>query len=164
MEEYFKAKLKELHSGPIKIHEVHLDIIHSHNSLISDGYNITNFNDIGFVVAYIFIDINLSWEQKINVLFHEYGHVVHKQTLGNNEIMRIKRKSEDEWNVLAVFEAFKYQLNQIRIIAETEDISLLFNLMKRLEVRSKEDSELYKIALKKLMSENIWQVCVKLIQ
>lgn len=165
MEEYFKAKLNELHSESIKIHEVHLDIIHSHNSSISDGYNITFFNQNGFVVAYILIDNKLSWEQKINILFHEYGHVVHKQNLGNDGIMKIKRKGDLEWYVLAEFEAYKYQLLKIKELEEEGKFKLLSNLINELEgIASNEPNEAYKNAAVNLMATDLWQEALSILK
>lgn len=165
MEDYFKAKLKELHSESIKIHEVHLDIIHSHNSLIVDGYNKTFFNADGLVVAYIFIDNKLSWEQKINVLFHEYGHVIHKQSLGNHEIMQIKRKSDFDWNVLAEFEAFKYQLIKIKELEEEGKFNMLSNLINELEgIASNEPNEAYRNAAVNLMATDLWQESLSVVK
>lgn len=110
----------------------------------------------------ILIDCSLETELKLNVLLHELGHLKYWQSLGCDQLSRLKENG-DNWVILNEFNAFKFQLHKVYEIALEYESSILENTMNRLINRQKNDPDLrYREAINCILQEEIWQKALKL--
>ncbi len=135
----------------IKISLVDKQIIENENSRKGKIYS---WFDANFVFhANILIDSSLSFEEKINVILHEYGHCIFYVKLGKNEQQTWRTFDLGSYDVENEYAAFKFQLSQIKLVAEKYGDIILQNTINELKGFQNSIDGPHKIALDKLFRE-----------
>lgn len=108
----------------------------------------------------IFIDESMTYEKKLRVLYHEYGHACHNLNLGLIELLRRQELNTNEWKVEEEFEAMRFCLIKSKEIAEKGNIDFLRNTID--DMNNQTACE-YVDAVERIRQEQIWKECNLLI-
>lgn len=160
-EEVFKKKRLELQNDIICIREVPSEYIKEldpNNS--GDGHIDARAYGNDFINIIIYVNKDMTYEKKLRVMFHEYGHALHFIKLGRNEIQRLREQDDYLWNVLTETEAYRNNLEESITIYHEGNAEFLKNTIKELEsVSFPPHSE----AIANIKKEQIWSQCLNII-